>query len=132
MAAMSNNPKALWHLTKLPYGVIEASRQWLKTSEDWLLNEAQMDRSFGIHQLFYRRHVDGSINLLVAKTSDDFLVSGSRNSIEEFFTRLKVRFEVGKAIIAPVMKFNGCEVRMQDDGGIILSMEDYVDRLKPV
>lgn len=132
MAALSGNPKALWHLVKLPYGVVEASRQWLKTSDEWLLEDTRMKRASGIHQLFVRRNTSGIIDLLVAKTSDDFLVSGNKTTVENFFSRLKSRFEVGKAIIASVMKFNGCEIVIEKDGGIVLNMNEYIERLKPV
>lgn len=45
--------------------------------------------------------------LIVAKTTDDFLVAGIISNIETFFGQMRERFMVGKAIIKSRMRFNG-------------------------
>lgn len=39
--------KTLWNLTSLPYGMIEAGRQWGKTAEQWMINEADLKQVHG-------------------------------------------------------------------------------------
>ena len=49
-----------------------------------------------------------------------------------FLTKLKERFEVGKAVIDERFHFNGCEVDQCKEGHIKLSMHRYLDRIKPI
>lgn len=72
MADLTSGPKYMCNRVKFPYGVVEASRQLLKTPDEWLLNDAEMERVFRIHQLFYMRDANGNIIRLVARTSDNF------------------------------------------------------------
>lgn len=46
----------LWKLIKLPYGIVEAGRQWMLTIEHWMLTAGGMSRVFGISQLFVKRN----------------------------------------------------------------------------
>lgn len=66
-----------------------------------------MTRMERAHQLFINRDRNERISLIVAKTTDDFLIAGERESIGFFFGQLKQRFTVGKEIIEQKMKFNG-------------------------
>lgn len=132
MESRKRNPKELWNIVKLPYGVVEASSKRLNTSDEWMLKYGRMKRVFRINLIFYQRHVRWRIVLLVAQTRDEFLASGMRTEIESFFERMKTRFEIGKDIISSNIKLNGSEIRLQDDSGIIFSIDEYVERLKQV
>lgn len=55
----------LWKLTKFPYGVSKAGRQWAKAIETWQTNEANIERVHGISQfMFTERKMDRSHFLL--------------------------------------------------------------------
>ena len=59
--------------------------------------------------------------LLIAKVSDDFLISGMKIDIEKFLANLRKRFGVGKAIFGPKTK---------DD--IRVSMSTYWSRVNSI
>lgn len=120
-----------WKLTKLPYGLSDASRQWLKVSDEWLLDLGFV-RVFGINQLFILRDSEQHIKLMTAKTTDDFLIAGCVDAIETFFISMKERFKVGKALQSNVLQFNGCEINISETGTAVLSMYSYIKRLKPI
>ena len=122
----------LWKLLKLPYGIVEAGRQWLKTIEEWMLNVFKLERIFGVNQLFVRRGQGDKVILIVAKVIDDFIVAGPINEIQNFMHNLKKIFEVGKICIGENFMFNGCEVEIDKQGNAKLSMEKYTRRLKPL
>lgn len=44
-----------WKLLRLPFGIIEAGRQWLCAIEDWMLQEFGAERTYGVEQLFHNR-----------------------------------------------------------------------------
>lgn len=127
----------LWLLTKLPYGIVEAGRQWMLAVEDWMLNKAGLTRTPGVAQLFAKRtkHSNRSgkskILLLVAKLSDDFLVAGTTAEIDSFMNALKTRFVVGRIVDGPLYHFGGCEIRTHDNGDISM-MDTYWNRIKPI
>ena len=122
----------LWLLTKLPYGIVEAGRQWMKTVEDWMLNIARLQRVPGISQLYTKKDTTDRISLLVAKVTDDFLVAGQVEAIKQFMAKLQDRFIVGKVIVDNIFHFNGCEVEQHTDGSIKVSMNRYLERLRPI
>lgn len=57
-----------------------------------------MARVFGISQYFIKRNNRSHIVLLTAQLSEDFLVAGKLNDINDFSTASKQRFTVGKVI----------------------------------
>ena len=125
------NRKVLWKLTKLPYGIVDAGRQWQKTVEDWMLSDG-LKRLFGLSQLFIRRIKQDKIVLMIDKVTDDFLVSGKLDYIHEFMDRLQQRFTVGKVVIDERFHFNGCEIQQSRNVNIRMSMTRYLDRLRPI
>lgn len=131
-AAYKSRRKVYWKLLALAYGVCDAGRQWLKTSDSWIIKDMGMNRLTGAHQLFIKRNQEEKLVLIVAKTTDDFLVAGEKGAIEAFFGKMKERFVVGKALIESRMKFNGCVIDIGKEYGITLSMYEYLERLAPV
>lgn len=122
----------LWKLLKLPYGIADAGRQWQVVVENWMLTEACLERVFGLPQLFTKRTPDGRICLLVAKVTDDFLLGGSVQEMQNFVELLGKRFIVGKALIDQKIHFDGCELEQDICGNIKMSMIRYLERLKPI
>lgn len=131
-AIYKGRQRVYWKLLALAYGVCDAGRQWLKTSDVWMIQDVGMKRLLGAHQVFVKRDENGRLALMVAKTTDDFLAAGNKESVAEFFDQMKKRFTVGKAIIADRMKFNGCMITVRSDRAATLDMQDYLDRLSPI
>lgn len=124
--------RVLWRLTKLPYGIVEAGRQWQKTIERWMLSAGGLETVFGLSQLFLQRDINGNIILLVAKVTDDFLIGGSVADITRFIERMKNEFQVGKTLIDTSFLFDRCEIEQDAIGNITMTMKRYVERLKPI
>lgn len=91
-----------------------------------------MGRLAGANHLFTKRDHRDILVLIVAKTTDDFLIAGYKVDIEKLFILMRDRFVVGKATIERRMKFNGCIIYIGEDGGVSLSIHDYRDRLAPI
>ena len=122
----------VWKLTKLPYGIVEAGRQWAKTIEDWMLNRVGLQRIKGLNQIYVLRDSVGKISLIVAKVTDDFICGGAIAVIQSFLEDLKKRFEVGKVIIDSKFHFNGCEIEQDASGSITMMMNGYMKELREI
>lgn len=122
----------LWRLTKLPYGIVEAGRQWAKTVEEWMLTEGGLQRLHGLNQLYVRRNGLGTIILIVAKVTDDFICGGALHLVTAFVRELGKRFEVGKVIIDGKFLFNGCEIEQDERGSVRMSMNGYMSQLQEI
>lgn len=81
-----------WKLKKLPYGIVEPGRQRAKVIEEWMLSERKLERVNGLTQLYVRRNATGSIVLIVAKVTDDFIIGGPEHCITQFLESLRPRF----------------------------------------
>ena len=122
----------LWKLLKLPYGIVEAGRQLQRTVEEWMMNDAGLERIHGLKQLFTQRDSTGRIILLFAKVTDDFLVGGSVAAMDCFLSKLRKRFIFGKVVIDSRFPFNGCDIEQDAEGNIKMSMIRYVERIKAI
>lgn len=112
----------LWRLKKLPYGICEASRQWAKAIESWMLEAIGLERVFGVSQLYVRRRQDGSVQLILAKVTDDFFVAGQNDDVRSFMNQMKSRFEMRKGIIDDEIMFNGGLITRNESSDLQLSM----------
>ena len=119
----------LWLLTKLPYGIVEAGRQWQKTVESWMLRDGKLERIIGLSQIFVERNTTGKVILIVAKVTDDFLIGGLVPAIKSFIYRMKLRFQIGKEVVDQKFLFDGCEIEQYKDESIKMSMHRYIDRI---
>lgn len=122
----------VWKLLKLPYGVPEAGRQWATVIEDWLTNDMNMGTVSGFSQLFLKRRKDSSIQLILAKITDDLLIAGTTNEMEEFVARISGRFDVSKTIIDAPINFNGCRISQDERGDVTMDMTAYLNTIKPM
>lgn len=126
----SNRHAPLWKLRRLPYGIVEAGRQWLCAVENWLLREYRVSRVSSMEQLFYKRGESGSVELLIAKVVDDFLVAGQPSVVEKFLKALGTRFILGHVKKSRDLTFLGCKILRNGNDSIELSMHDYFRRIK--
>lgn len=122
----------IWKLLRLPYGIVEAGRQWLCSIESWMLKEYFMERVTGVEQLFVLRGAKGAINLLVAKVVDDFFITGPEVGIQRFFDHLNRSFTLGSQSIGRELKFLGCNIHVLSDKSVRVSMSAYLDRVRSV
>lgn len=128
----NDNQGTLWKLIKLPYGIVEAGSQLMLAIGEWMLTNGRLGRNFGVNQLFIRRSGSGRIILLVAKLSDDFLVSGSPDDIGSFPKELHGRYALGKISKGPSHQFVACEIYLDRSRDITMSMNTYWKRIKPI
>lgn len=99
---------------KLPYGVTEANRQWVKVIEDWLKNEMDMKPVRSVSQLFVKRNPDGKIQLLPSQVTDDLLFAGTTQDMEEFVKMIPARVKISKENIDAPNDFNCCTITLDE------------------
>ena len=119
----------LWKLTKLPYGITEAGRQWARVFEKWLTEKAEFSRVNGVPQMFVHRRKNGDIKLLIAKVTDDLLIAGALEHIDTFNEAITKRFPISKVIRDGQIKFNGAYIEQNKPGSITLSMDRYLHEI---
>lgn len=90
--------------------------------------ESNMESVFGVPQQFMK-HTGTKIEVLVAKVTDDFLVTGTKDNIEAFVNGLKDEFDVGQISIAGSFRFKRCEIKTTY-GYAELSMNHYVKKIE--
>lgn len=122
----------LWMLLKLAYGIVEVGWQWLKPVETWMIEDAEVEKVIGVSQLFLERDQAKKVTLLMAKTTDGFLVSDTPEEFKHFMDELSVRYEVVKIRFGQDFHFNACEVTFNNHGDATLSMGNYMRRLNPI
>lgn len=122
----------LWKLLKLPYGIVEAGRQWQLFAESWMIDVLSFSRIPALSQIFVKRSNSGLITLIVEKVIDDFLIAGNLPDIEWFIAEAEKKFEIGCTVVDEDIKYNGAEITQNSHGTIHLSMREYSTRLKMV
>ena len=119
--------RCVWLLLSLPYGLVDAGRQWQLAMESWLLDDLGFTSFLGLPQVFALLNSKGQIVLLIGKISDDIIVAGKKCDIEAFFEKLHARWQIGKAVISNDLLFNGARIRRDaSTGDVTLCMNDYV------
>lgn len=119
--------RVVWLLLSLPYGLVDAGRQWQLAMEQWLLDELGFVTFGGLPQVFAKLDDSGAILLLIGKVSDDILVAGMEADSAAFFEVLCDRWEIGKSIITDNLLFNGARIlRDHTSGEIELTMNEYL------
>lgn len=117
-------------LTRLPYGIVEAGRQWLCAVEHWMTNDYEMQRIDTVDQLFHKRGDNGDIVLFAAKFVDDFHIAGVIRTIDQFFKALDEAFTLRKVERGHEPKFLGCTIKRQNNDAITLTIPEYMERIK--
>lgn len=125
-----------WKMLRLPYGIVEAGRQWFCDIGEWMIKEYEMKRVFGVDQLFIRRVLNGSIGFLVAKLVDDFLLSGTESEITRFFDAIDKFFKLGVRYVGNKLQFIGCDMDVTTECDARVSMEltmdPYIKRVRTI
>lgn len=119
----------LWKLLKLPYGIVEAGRQWQKTVENWMLSKGNLQRFYGLSQLFVKRNESANIILMIPKVTDDLLLTDTESNMQLFIADLRQIWTVAKVMIDERFFFNGCEIVQDREGSLDMSMERYLERI---
>lgn len=78
---------------KVPYGIVEAGREWMLASEAWMLTDVALARVTGISQIFVRRDTKGKLKLL-ANLMDDVLDEGKREELDDFIEKMSKQLEI--------------------------------------
>lgn len=117
----------LWKLKKLPHGIKEAGEQLATFLEGWLGRRATLHRVRGTSQLYIKACPR---NLSVAKVTNDLLVTGTERNIKSFAKSIGERFPVRRFLINESVSFNGCHIRMSQDGFALLNMDAYLHKLQ--
>ncbi|KAA8492111.1 Copia protein [Porphyridium purpureum] len=113
----------LWKLNAKAYGLIDAGRQWLLTS-DKALTELGLQQSKLYPQLFY------NTSLLVCKFVDDIILCGPDIHVNSFVQEFNSRFTLG-SVETNNFLYLGTSVS-RDSSGISVSMKDYAEHLSPI
>lgn len=112
----------------LPYGIVEAGHQWLRANEQWLIDGYGLCKMQEIDQRFCKYGDDGRIGLFIAKVVDDFIIAGTRESIEDSIKALDSASKLGQICKEDELKFLGCNI-WKEKGGISLSLCGYMDQI---
>ncbi|KAA8495360.1 Respiratory burst oxidase-like protein C [Porphyridium purpureum] len=117
--------RTLWKLLKMPYGLRDAGRQWLKCSDGELRNMG-LRQSLFFPQIFF----SPSRNLLLAKYVDDIFGCGTKEAVTAFLVQFEKRFKLGTRVLAPEsMRFVGWNVETSSDR-ITLNQRDYAAEIE--
>lgn len=100
------------------YGAAEASRQCASTFEDRLLNMCEGSNGNGIGEMYSRQAQNGAIPSVIAKTTDDILMTGPVTDMQCFMVTVKKTFMLSKDFIDPNIEFNGTVVARSELGFI--------------
>lgn len=100
--------------------------------ENGLLSEYGMQRVSGVDQLFVRLLKGGTLGLLVTKVLYDFLLFGTKNDIQNFFSSINPSFSLGAAEIGKNLRFLGCTIEVEIDGSVSLGTSEYLKCIRPI
>ena len=118
----------VWKLLSLPYGIVEAGRQWQLVSDDFL-SAIGLEEVYALPQCFLLRK-GGRPVLLVGKIVDDFLIAGTPTSITWFCKQINQRFRVGTETHYPEpLRFNGSIIQQAKDFSVRVSMEEFASSI---
>ena len=59
--------RVVWRLLSLPYGLVDASRQWQLSVEVWLIDDLRFEVFGGLPQIFVKFDDAGKIALIIGK-----------------------------------------------------------------
>lgn len=89
-------------------------------------NGDKIELVYEVSKLYVKRDDDENIVLLVAKVTEEFLISASTEDMHNFATMLDYEHERRKNIIDYPVIYNLCQIRQEKDAAITLSMEDHL------
>lgn len=110
-------------MLKLPFCISDGGRQWATVIENWLIHNAGFQSEFRVCRLYIRRTENGERQLMIAKLTDDLLISGHIEDMKEFSRTLADRFLVRETIMDDETKFNESQFRQAEYCMVKLSMQ---------
>lgn len=120
----------MWKLTKMTYGITEVGRKWVLVFEEWLTEEAGIERVSRVAKCFVKIDTKGLIFLMMAKVTDDLMMVGSRDRMEGFVAELGKMFYIRNYVIDDTIRLNGCLIRREPEGDILMSMTEYSESIE--
>ena len=118
----------VWKLKNLPYGVVDAGRQWQYTVDHWLADMGFREAP-GIAQFWVKRDESGRITMIIVKAVDDFLIAAAAADVDAFMTDLRNRFTLSDCVISNKLDFFGATIEYDPaTRSATISMPDYFDR----
>lgn len=91
--------------------------------EDWITIDGIHDKLSGVDQLFVRRDNNGSVTLMLAKVTDDLMMVGKREVLDEFLGALNKRFPIRHSVIHETIRFYGFLIMKESTVDVFISME---------
>lgn len=61
--------------------------------------------------MYVKRNDDGKIILPLVKLTDDILIAGGSDGVQEFMTQISKRFEKRYRVLGSQITFNGCTIK---------------------
>lgn len=116
----------VWKLRKLPYGISEAGRQWMKAIEQWMTTYAKTVRVPEKSQMHTKYDEHQNLVLLFAKVTDDILLAVKEEAVKHFCDLIKCRLKIRKTITGNRISFNGGNITKQEGKHITVEMTEYL------
>lgn len=118
----------LWKLLKMPYGISGAGCQWAKVIDGWLM-EFGLVKVMGMNQLYIKYFKNGNIDLIIAKVTNDMLVTGSVEATTKVRDAMHDHLQLSKSVIDKPVIYNGCSICQTKTGDNKMSMYECMTRI---
>ena len=125
-------PKFLWRMMRTMYGIVSAGRKWQRASDSLFTKKLGLRLIPGMPQMFCNK--SGSLCLIVCKYVDDILIAAStQDLLQATIKSIQEYYDVSKISTVPeLLDVNSTDVEQSEDYSISVSMESYLEKLKPV
>ena len=80
---------------------------------------------------FYYKRVEGELVGMILLHVDDVIIAGNNEFVNETTKMISDRFNMSKACNGE-FRFCGLNIKLQKDGRITVSMDDYADSIEPM
>lgn len=72
------------------------------------------------------------MELIIDKVVNGLLTAGTVASLSKFCDDLKEKFEISRKIVDSTIKLNGVDISQNNNGDILMSMEEYLSNINSV
>ena len=119
----------VWKLNKPLYGLTDAGRKFWISFKKWIEKNGY-ERMNGDNAFYYKR-VEGELVGMILLHVDDVIIAGNTEFVDETTRMIGDRFNMSK-ICNGEFRFCGLDIKLQKDGKITVSMDDYADSIEPM
>lgn len=95
-----------------------------------MMRNEKLVRVPGVSQLYVMKDTGNEKHMVFAKVTDDILIAGSVESMDDFVNKISIQFTLRKVIFDENITFNGCNSRKHKVGFVIMDMNIYLASLK--